>query len=114
MLQLSVTAVEGALPSDATLAVSWSAGAEPVVRLDDPATWGTAGTDNVACTSIGDPVAKLDCDLWTSGATRIAVNARGYAAIDETFSPERRDECGGAVPTRISVELYAEPTPGDP
>jgi hypothetical protein len=113
MLTLSLSASDGELPADTSIQVKWSAGTEPLLRLDDPSTWKSLEDgSNVIC-DLGDepskiPIAKLTCQLWTSGATQITVEAAGYVRATETFSPEQSERCHGPVPTAVAMELQPD------
>jgi hypothetical protein len=107
MLTLTISAEDGPLPDDTTLRVTWSAGHEPAFALDDPATWQSLDEGaNVVCDVDPSvlPTSALRCELWTSGPTEVVIDAKGYAKVDETFSPEVTDACG-PVPTEVTVVL---------
>jgi hypothetical protein len=116
------------LPDDLALDVSWSAGDEPTVSVDDPESYGTSES-NVICalvaptfqgeggaqaaTTGGEGGASADrgellCELWTSGPTRVRVEAAGFVPIDETLAPETLDGCDRPVPSEVPLELVAE------
>lgn len=110
MLTLSLSATGGDLPLDTTLEVKWSAGTEPLFRLDDASTWrGLDEGGNVICDVDASqpkaPRAKLTCQLWTSGATEVTVEASNYRRAVETFSPEQSERCDGPIPTAVTIEL---------
>jgi hypothetical protein len=107
MLTLTISAVDGPLPPDTTLRVTWSAGHEPAFALDDPSTWQSLDEGaNVVCDVDAKkaPPSELRCELWTSGPTEVVIDAKGYAPVDETFSPKNTDACG-PVPTEVTVVL---------
>jgi hypothetical protein len=117
MLQLTIAAPPGPVPVDTSVAVTWSAGEEPVFVLDDPTTWHTLADGNILCEV--DPkqppptaLASLVCHLWTSGATHVRVAAKGYVAYDATLKPKYSTECKGPVPTNVAVNLSPEPDAG--
>lgn len=119
MFTVTITAPEeGRVPPDTSIEVSWSAGVEPAFALDDPATWGTLdGGANVVCDvdRAKPPPADLPelvCRLWTSGATEIKVSAGGFDKHVETLVPMQSEECGGAVPKDVVVELLHKPDGG--
>lgn len=119
MLHLSIDAEGGTVPPDTMLEVTWSAGKEPIFRLDDPSTWKTLDEGNVVCEvdATKPPptdLATLVCHLWTSGPTRVVVSATGFAAHDETFSPKTVERCEGPVPTEVGVTLRRPEDAGAP
>lgn len=135
LFTLRVQMHEGTLPVDLELLVSWSAGDEPTVLLGDDATYGTP-KDNVVCarrsagptvgsgggggggvtatsvTTGGDggaaPSDELVCELWTSGPTRVRIDATGYVPFDDTLAPATADACERPVPSEVEVELVVE------
>jgi hypothetical protein len=110
MLTLSLSATDGDLPPDTSIQVKWSAGTEPLFKLDDASTWQSLDDGgNVICdVAQGQPTAprkRLTCQLWTSGATEITASAIGYVRASETFSPDQSERCDGPIPTAVSIEL---------
>jgi hypothetical protein len=99
----------GPLPPDTKIEVMWSAAKEEPFLLDDPSTWGTLETSNIACDV--DPSApptdltELTCELWTASPTQVRVSAKGYVTEEDTFVAEP-GEC--AEPTPIEIELAPE------
>jgi hypothetical protein len=113
LFTLTVTAPNGPVPADIEVRVTWSAGEEPAFELDDPSTWRTLEEGNVVCDverDAGPPIelAALVCHLWTSGATRVAIEASGYVDYDETFAPEQSELCEHPIPRAIDVLLTPE------
>ena len=114
MFELTLKAANGPVPPSTTLDVSWSAGPEPTFALDDPSTWKTIEEANVVCDV--DPtqppphdLAALVCHLWTGGATKVVVNAKGYTRFEKTYVPTQSEHCNSRVPTAVSVEISPEP-----
>lgn len=128
LFTLRVHGPGGDLPADLELLVSWSAGDEPAVLVDRPATHGTSAS-NVICALVplaatggGDGGAAADapledvelvCELWTSGPTRVRLAADGYVAIDETLVPATTEGCDRPVPSEVTIELVVEDEPED-
>lgn len=111
--KLAVRASKGYVPSDTTILVKWSAGTEPELRLDDPSTWKTLAEANLACSL--DPknppkeLDELDCEIWTSGATEIAISAKAYVGYDMTLTPTpATDQCMHPGPVPVKVVLVHE------
>lgn len=118
---LHVQAEGGALPADMSLLVMWSAGDEPLFRLNDPATWGNAMQgSNVLCEvqeSDASPIEnakELVCTLWTSGPTKIRVEAAGFEMLEETLVPMQSEDCETPLPTDVRVTLMHETDAGPP
>lgn len=114
MFELTVTAVDGPVPPDTRIAVSWSAADEPEFALDDPFTWKTLEEANIECDvdpshPPGPDLPALLCHLWTSGATHVKVTASDYQTFEETFTPTISEHCEGPIPTAITVTLQREP-----
>jgi hypothetical protein len=104
------------LPSDTTVSVRWSAGEEPAFVLDDPTTWKTLDDGvNAVCEpdAQAGPVALLRCELWTSGATEVAVTATGYLELRETLTPATKEGCEEPIPSETALELDPEPDSKD-
>lgn len=102
------------VPPDTTVEVRWSAGVEPVFRLDDPTSWATLETANIVCDLDHDKpppknLSSLECDLWTSSPTEVQVSAKGYQPSKGTYSQAATAECS-PDPTPIEVDLV--PAPG--
>jgi hypothetical protein len=119
MFTLTLTAADGPLPPDTSILVTWSAGAEPKFVLGDKSTWKTLEEANLVCEI--DPskppptdLEELVCKLWTSGPTRVEVEAADYIDHDETFTPAQNEQCEGPVPSAVSVELVREVDAGNP
>lgn len=113
MLTLSLRASDGDLPADTSIQVKWSAGTEPLFKLDDASTWQSLDDGgNVICDAATSqpsaPKKALTCELWTSGATEITASATGYVRATETFSPEQSERCNGPIPTAVSIELQPD------
>jgi hypothetical protein len=118
MFDVTITAEGGPVPRNTTVTVSWSAGQEPVFDLGQPATWKTIEQANIVCDvdSTKPPPVNLPalvCHLWTTGATNVAVGAKGYLPFEDTYPTTYSDHCKGLVPTAIAVELHHAPPPGD-
>ncbi len=89
--RVSLVGEDDALPADLRVEVTYGAGHE-IYELDDD----TRANKAVFCRTEPEDAAVAQavvCDLWTSGAASLKVEATGYATIDETLSAER-DECG--------------------
>jgi hypothetical protein len=114
---LDVEAESGSVPPDTEILVKWSAGDEPPFVLNDKSTWKTLDAANIVCSvdPKGPPpttLAKLACELWTSGATEIVVKAKGYVTSDETHAPMDSDICKTPLSAVVTVVLMAEPDAG--
>ena len=114
MFELTLTAADGPIPPSTTIEVSWSAGQEPAFALDDPSTWKTIEEANLVCdidASKPPPqdLTALVCHLWTTGATNLVVNAKGYTTFEKTYVPTHSDHCMSLVPTAVSVEISPQP-----
>ncbi len=96
-----------ALPNDLRLEVEWSAGVEPVVRLDEPSTFHEDEAEaNVTCSTTGTPPESLRCDLWTSGKVRVAVEATGVARIEtELRAEDDAESCSRPPLERVTLKL---------
>jgi hypothetical protein len=118
LLNLTIHAQSGPVPTDTSLAVSWSAGPEPTFLLDDPTTWGSLDNGaNVVCdVDPSEPppsdLMTLVCHLWTSGATAVTVSAKGFETWSSTLKPDVDPVCKAAVPTKVDVTLVPVGTPG--
>ncbi len=118
MYNLTIHVANSPVPPDTTLAVSWSAGDEPLFSLADPKTWGSLDQGaNVVCDV--DPampppmdLPALSCHLWTSGATYVEVKASGYQAFMNTLTPQVEPACKSAVPKDVDVLLAPLPDGG--
>jgi hypothetical protein len=107
---LTITAAKGPVPADTQILVKWSAEEEPVFSLDDATTWKTLDEANIVCSvdPKGPPptdLSTLTCELWTSGATEIKVEAKGYVTSDETYVEKTSDTCKTPILTDIAVKL---------
>jgi hypothetical protein len=105
-LLLGVRAHEGPVPGDTTILVEWSGGQAGPFMLDDPGTWQSLEDSNLVCDvdKLHPPTMPLDelrCEVWTSGATRVTVQAQGFAGYEKTFSSA--PAC--VKPTKVLVEL---------
>lgn len=135
LFTLHVLTKEPSLPEDLELSVSWSGGDEPVVLIADPSTYGTI-EDNVVCirkklddgggggaggygesgaeasSTGGDggapPSDELLCELWTSGPTRVRIDATDFVPIDETLAPATTDGCDRPVASEVEIELVVD------
>jgi hypothetical protein len=116
---LAISAQDGVLPNDTSLEVMWSAGSEPIFKLNEPTTWGTPEQGaNVVCdvdpaSGPPDDLTELRCHLWTSGPTAIEVKAKGYDTHEETLVPMQSEQCEGPVPTEAAIKLLREVDAGD-
>lgn len=54
------------------------------------------------------PSDELVCELWTSGPTRVRLDATGFVPFDETLPPATSDSCERPVPSEVDVELVVE------
>lgn len=110
MITLEIRAAGELVPPDTKVSVNWSAGEEPVFALDDPSSWMTLDVANITCDVDYDApppidLEKLSCKLWTSGATEVGVQAKGFMPFHDTLVPEHSSECEGPVPTKFEVVL---------
>jgi hypothetical protein len=69
---------------------------------------GAADPSTTAGTGGGAPADELLCELWTSGPTRVRLEAMGYVPFDETLPPATTDGCDRPVPSEVAVEVVAE------
>jgi hypothetical protein len=99
----------GPVPPDTVVKVHWSAGEEPPIHLDDPATWPTLDTSSIQCDL--DPnepppadLMVLSCALWTGSPIEVTVSAQGYETELHTYSAEPSSDCN-PEPTPIEIEL---------
>lgn len=121
---LHLQAEGGELPGDMSLFVTWSAGDEPLFRLNDPATWGNAMQgSNVLCEvqtvdmdASPPPVSakELVCALWTAGPTKIQVEAAGFETLEETLVPMQSEDCDMPLPTHAHLTIRLEKDGGTP
>ena len=104
---LSIATEIGPLPADTTVSVRWSAGNEPAFVLGDEGTHLTLedGSNLVCEASAEDPPLTITCELWTSGATEVAITATGYDDWLETLIPGQLEGCDEPVPTETEVVL---------
>jgi hypothetical protein len=115
---LYVKAKNGPVPPDTTIVVRWSAAEEDPFVLCDPSTWKSADEGaNVECDVARDAAPPVDleelvCELWTSGATEVKVNATGYLPFDQTFTPQQIEQCKDPVPSDVQAELVRDPDAG--
>ena len=113
MFDLTITAADGDVPPTTKIDVSWSAGQEPTFDLDQPSTWETIDQANIVCEvdAMKPPehLAALVCHLWTTGATKLVVAAKGYTTFEMTYTPEFSDHCKALIPRAIHVELAPAP-----
>lgn len=116
--ELTVTADDGPVPADAELEVAWSVGKQ-TFSLDDPATWKSLVDGNVVCDV--DPkapppkdLAKLVCQLWTTGPTRVTVTAKRYETVEETLAPKIVEACDAPLTDKVARVLRrVKPDGGD-
>jgi hypothetical protein len=131
LFTLRVGGPGGALPDDLVLSVSWSAGDEPPVILADASTFGSSAS-NVICARVpaalegeggGDPSGPsgaggqgggssagedLLCELWTSGPTRVVLEASGFLTVDQTLPPATLEDCDRPVPSTVEIVIEVE------
>lgn len=114
MFTLTIKAIDGLVPPDTSLEVAWSAGTEPIFKLNEPSTWKTLeqGT-NVVCdvdSSSPPPEAlpALVCRLWVSGAAQILILAKHYQPYADTLVPTMSEECHGPIPSDVTVEILPD------
>ncbi|HSN96932.1 MAG TPA: hypothetical protein VLS89_01500 [Candidatus Nanopelagicales bacterium] len=112
LFTITVRAVDGLVPEDTTIRVTWSVGEEPLFELDDPGTWKTLDQANLVCdvdpAAPPEDLAELHCQIWSNGPTRVEVSADGYAPYDETLTPMMSELCEGPVPQEVRIELARE------
>ncbi len=106
-LLLDVQAVGGTLPPDTTIVADWSGGEAGPWVLDDPKTWRPLDRSNLVCNVDRMnppklPLKELRCQVWTTGATRVRVNATGVSPFDQTIAPPVMP-C--APPDKVMVDL---------
>ena len=117
---ISITAADGSVPPDTSLAVTWSAGSEPLFVLSDSSTWRTLEEGaNVVCnvdpkSPPSGPLEALVCRLWTSGPTEIVVAAQSYQSHTETLVPTVSERCDGPLPADVAVTLFHQLDGGPP
>jgi hypothetical protein len=121
MFTVTITASDGAVPPDTSLAVKWSAGEEPLFSLNDPTTWKTLeeGANVVCDVSHNAPpptdLSELVCRLWTNGATKVVVSAAHYQNHTETLVALQSDPpCEGPIPQTVEIQLLPETDAGVP
>jgi hypothetical protein len=120
MFTISISAADGPVPPDTSLAVTWSAGSEPLFVLSDSSTWATLEDGaNVVCNvdpkdPPSGPLEALVCRLWTSGPTEIVVAAQSYQNHTETLVPTMSERCDGPLPEDVAVTLYRQLDGGPP
>ncbi|MEZ4440374.1 MAG: hypothetical protein R3B72_14860 [Polyangiaceae bacterium] len=102
----------GPLPVDASLAVKWSAGEEPLFVLADDTTWHSLEDgSNLVCdvtAPLPEEVFELRCGLWTQGATEIEVTGTGYLPHLETLMPQTQEGCEEPIASEVAVVLVEE------
>jgi hypothetical protein len=130
--RLQVTAIDGNLPVDTELTVSYQgsrqerydfydmgAGNVDVCCRPSGSAWpATAALPTVACTPGSSPDASvapnvedagsraaLVCQLWTSGPAEVDVTATGYAELDQVLQAELLDNGCGVQTTDVRVTL---------
>jgi hypothetical protein len=106
-LLLDVQAIDATLPPDTTIVADWSGGEAGPWILDDPKTWRPLDTSNLVCDVDRMhppklPLKELRCQVWTTGPTRIRVNASGMTPFDQTLAPPVMP-C--APPGKVMVDL---------
>lgn len=106
------TSDDAPLPTDTTVTVRWSVGEEPPFVLDDPDTWKKLEDGvNAVCDPLldgGYPVYELRCELWTSGATEVEVDATGYLELREVLTPATKEGCDQPVPSEEELALLPD------
>ncbi|MBK9259114.1 MAG: hypothetical protein IPM54_04700 [Polyangiaceae bacterium] len=108
---LEIRAEDGPLPKDTRVSAEWSAADEPAFVLSDPETWKTLDDGvNLVCRidrtkPPPEDLSVLVCELWTSGAVNLHVEATGYVSHEETLKPVMSELCGDPMPTDLSIML---------
>jgi hypothetical protein len=94
------------LPDDTSIIADWSGGEAGPWVLDDPKTWRPLEASDLVCDidRANPPVSlkELHCQVWTTGPTRIRVDAFGFSPFDHTLVPSALP-C--APPGHVVVEL---------
>lgn len=119
LLTITVRAQDGPLPPDIAIRVTWSAGEEPVFKLDEPSSWKTLEEANLVCDvdpSAPPPtdLAALSCQLWTNGPAAVEIKAEGYVTFEETLTPEMSEVCEAPVPKHVDIEITRDADAGPP
>lgn len=98
--EVRVSALAGALPGDAKLAVRYGGGTEEVALAAPPSSprvvFCRLERADAGAPGDGGPggdVHAAVCDLWTSGAAAVTVRATGYPELARELDAER-DDCG--------------------
>lgn len=108
---VEIRADEGPVPIDTRVVVEWSAANEPPFVLSDPTTWKTLddGVNLVCNIDRTQPpptdLAVLVCELWTSGAVNLMIDATGFTPYTETLTPMMSETCNEPMPMDVSVTL---------
>lgn len=108
---LEIRAEDGAVPQDTRVMVQWSAADEPAFVLSDPTTWKTLDDSvNLVCMvdrtkPPPEDLSVLVCEVWTSGAVNLFVEAAGYSAHEETLKPVMNELCGEPMSTTVPIVL---------
>lgn len=109
---LEIRAEDGPVPVDTRVAAEWSAAEEPPFVLSDPTTWKTLDDSvNLVCNvdrtqPPPENLSVLVCELWTSGAVNLVVQANGYDSHEETLKPVMNELCGEPMSTTLSIVLH--------
>lgn len=109
---LEIRAEEGPVPKDTRVTAQWSAGDEPPFVLSDPTTWKTLDDSvNLVCfvdrtKPPPEDLSVLVCELWTSGAVNLFVEAEGYSLHEETLMPAMNELCGEPMSTTLPIVLH--------
>ncbi len=99
------------MPADTRVVVEWSAANEPAFVLSDPTTWKTLddGVNLVCNIDRAKPpptdLPVLVCELWTSGAVNLLIEANAFDSHAETLTPMMSEECGEPMPMDVAVLL---------
>jgi hypothetical protein len=82
---------DASLPDDTSIVALWSGGEAGPWVLDDPTTWRSLEASDLVCDiDRANPTASLKalhCEVWTTGPTRIRVDAVGFSTFDRTLVP---------------------------
>lgn len=109
---LEIRAEDGPVPKDTRVAAQWSAADEPPFVLSDPTTWKTLDDSvNLVCfvdrtKPPPEDLSVLVCELWTSGAVNLFVDAAEYSPHEETLKPVMNELCGAPMSTTLPIVLH--------
>lgn len=109
---LEMSAEDGFVPKDLRVTAQWSAADEPPFVLSDPTTWKTLdeGVNLMCIVDRSKPppedLTVLKCELWTSGAVNVFVEATGYVSYEDTLKPLMNEVCGEPMSQTLPIVLH--------